>query len=135
MAIMTGRRALDGHKFEQRVQAVPAAVGLLRDLTEFHLSMWGLAALAPDLVLIVSELATNAVNAAPDRLIDMRVSVNGQEVRIELEDPVRDPPRLRDAEPDELGGRGLGIVDLLADEWGAQQEPDGKVVWVRYLIR
>ncbi|MEU5876311.1 ATP-binding protein [Spirillospora sp. NPDC047279] len=132
---MTGRRALDGHKFEQRVQAVPAAVGLLRDLTEFHLSMWGLAALAPDLVLIVSELATNAVNAAPDRLIDMRVSVNGQEVRIELEDPVRDPPRLRDAEPDELGGRGLGIVDLLADEWGAQQEPDGKVVWVRYLIR
>jgi len=134
MAIMTGRRALDGHRFEQRVDAVPAAVGLLRDLTEFHLSMWGLPGPAPDLVLIVSELATNAINAAPGRQIDLRFWVDGPEVLIEVGDPVPDPPRLREAEPDELGGRGLGIVDLLAEEWGAREEPGGKVVWVRYMI-
>ncbi|WP_225993227.1 ATP-binding protein [Actinomadura rudentiformis] len=131
---MTGRRGLDGQRFEQRVRAVPAAVGLLRDLTEFHLSMWGMAAHTPDLVLIVSELATNAVNAAPGAQIDLRLWAEEEGVvGIEVEDPSSDLPAPRAADPEEIGGRGLEIVDLLAEEWGTRQMPmGGKVVWVRY---
>ncbi|MFG1997654.1 ATP-binding protein [Spirillospora sp. NPDC048911] len=132
---MTGRRGLDAQRFEQRVRAVPAAVGLLRDLTEFHLSMWGMTAHTPDLVLIVSELATNAVNAAPGAQIDLRFWAEEGVVGIELEDPAAALPALRAAAPEEIGGRGLEIVDLLVEEWGTRQEPRGsKVVWVRYRV-
>ncbi|MFP3965461.1 ATP-binding protein [Actinomadura fulvescens] len=132
---MTGRRGLDGQRFEQRVRAVPAAVGLLRDLTEFHLSRWGMAAHSPDLVLIVSELATNAVNAAPGAQIDLRFWAAEGVVGIELADPAADLPSRRMSRPEEVGGRGLEIVDLLVEEWGTRPEPrGGKVVWARYRV-
>jgi len=43
-----------------------------------------------------------------------------------------DPPSpvLRPAEPSAVGGNGLRIVDVLADDWGTIAHPgDGKEVW------
>jgi hypothetical protein len=39
-------------------------------------------------------------------------------------------PARRDAGPDDDSGRGLMIVEYLANEWGAYPKADGKVVWV-----
>ena len=43
--------------------AVPAAVGRSRDLVRLGLDRWRLAPLVPDAELVVSELATNAIQA------------------------------------------------------------------------
>ena len=40
----------------------------------------------------------------------------------------------RDAEQDALGGRGLGIVDAVADDWGVQVADNGKTVWAELAV-
>ena len=39
-------------------------------------------------------------------------------------------PVRQEANLDEEGGRGLMLVDILGQDWGAYREADGKVVWV-----
>jgi hypothetical protein len=38
-------------------------------------------------------------------------------------------PVRRDTDPDDIGGRGLMIIDSLAKDRGANRKADGKVVW------
>jgi anti-sigma regulatory factor (Ser/Thr protein kinase) len=38
----------------------------------------------------------------------------------------------RSAVPDETGGRGLMLVEALADQWGCEPSSSGKVVWVTF---
>ena len=49
--------------------------------------------------------------------------------RIEVTDLSPVVPKLRQAGPDEECGRGLAIVDALADDWGTRVDDDGKTVW------
>ncbi len=35
-------------------------------------------------------------------------------------------------DPDEHGGRGLQIIDTLADRWGTTHNEDGKTVWAEF---
>jgi anti-sigma regulatory factor (Ser/Thr protein kinase) len=79
-------------------------------------------------VLLVSELVTNAVVHAPGR-ISLTVHADAHWVRIEVEDQEPSPPLVRPATQDELNGRGLGVVDKLATDWGTQQRATHKVVW------
>lgn len=81
-----------------------------------------------EVVLVVSELAANAVRhaATPFELV---VDGDGDRVRVEVRDgshrmPRRHVPALGDAT-----GRGLLIVGRLAIAWGADRTVEGKVVW------
>ena len=85
-----------------------------------------------DAVLLVSEVVTNAVVHAcsAPRLI---VTVVGDRLRVEVHDgsralPVMQPSSLA------IGGRGLRIVDQLADAWGASITSTGKVVWIEQRL-
>ena len=81
-------------------------------------------------VLLVSELVTNAIlhGRAP---LELRAHTEGAALRIEVrdQDPARPPVLRTDADLDEIGGRGLQLVDTLADRWGWSEEDHGKVVW------
>lgn len=81
-------------------------------------------------VLMVSELATNCVLHADSDLV-VSVERAGGEVRIDVADDDPSPVARRDPRPDEATGRGLRIVDELADEWGVRESRDrhGKSVW------
>lgn len=83
------------------------------------------------LVLLVSEVVTNAVeHAAPPLLL--RIDVTDEATRVEVQDRARDLPILKDPDPTELGGRGVKFVNDLATRWGTEPpaEPDGlKTVW------
>jgi hypothetical protein len=50
-------------------------------------------------------------------------------VRIEVADASASPPRPRRADGDDTNGRGLELVEVLADRWGWQPEGRGKRVW------
>jgi len=81
-------------------------------------------------VLLTSELVTNAILHGHGPL-ELRAHTEGSALRIEVRDQEpASPPVLRsDAELTEIGGRGLQLVDTLADRWGWSAEATGKVVW------
>lgn len=104
---------------------------------------WHLGTVAEDGQEVVSELATNAVNASmgPDgnpRYIDgwrmpvvrLRLSSDGIRLLIEVHDEVPGRrPVPTDAGTDALSGRGLAIVDALSARWGWHPVPGGKCCW------
>jgi anti-sigma regulatory factor (Ser/Thr protein kinase) len=94
----------------------------------------GLAeAAAADLALLTTEVVSNAVQHAPRDPADeitLRVSREGV-VRVEVVDcgGLFDPPAPREPWDVSPNGWGLFLLDSLADAWGVDQEPAGKVVW------
>jgi anti-sigma regulatory factor (Ser/Thr protein kinase) len=88
------------------------------------------------IVLMVSELATNAlVHAAGG--FRMTIDRTADDLRVAVADQGgaggREGPQVRSPRSDEPHGRGLRIVDKLADEWGTAEVPFGvgQVVWFR----
>ena len=88
-----------------------------------------------DAVLMISELEANGVRHAHSRL-RVLAFIAEQTLRVEVSD---DDPTLpvvaADAEHQALGGRGLRIVDELADRWGITPNPGGKAVWFELHLR
>ncbi|GAA2910274.1 ATP-binding protein [Streptosporangium fragile] len=109
--------------------AAPASVRDARSLVRQELSLWGAHDLVDDCVLIISELVTNAVQHG-GAACALRIRSSGGFVRGELFDPGAGAPRMCARDMDATGGRGLQIVDSLADDWGvAHPSAGGKVVW------
>lgn len=122
----------------------PAEVGRARRWVRSRLAGSGVSddePLAETLILLVSELVTNAVvhTGCPAvlRLTFQGVcgtrtgsqGVAGGIVRLEVVDLSACPPAPRHAERDETNGRGLELVDGLADRWGWSPEGVGKRIW------
>lgn len=79
-------------------------------------------------VLLVSELVTNAVLHARSEVV-VALSVRAEAVRIEVWDTSRAMPVTRHYAADASTGRGLLLVEELADAWGTDAGPEGKTVW------
>ena len=87
MAIMNQEeRPVPGLTLERAVLAVPAVNGVLRDVAGVHLVKWGLDELADDALLVVSELVTNAITAAPGRPLWFRMARWPHVLAIEVRD-------------------------------------------------
>jgi anti-sigma regulatory factor (Ser/Thr protein kinase) len=129
--------------------AVPAAVGRARQFARFALNARGLAGLAADTELVVSELVTNAVQVTaaagppgtadgarePEATVRVRVLAYRTGVLIEVWDHGPGAPAHQDAVPGSESGRGLTIVTALCRDWGCHRTADGdKVVWAS-LVR
>lgn len=85
-------------------------------------------------LLLTSELVTNAYRHAGS---DTRVSIRSEDkcVRVEVHDAGRGDVEIRPLDVNRTDGRGLHIVDALADRWGHQSGPDGTVVWFELVQR
>ncbi|QKW07178.1 ATP-binding protein [Streptomyces sp. NA04227] len=120
------------------VGADPAEVGRARRWVRARLAGSGMDAeehVAQTLVLLVSELVTNAVvHTGCPAVLRLRIphpAVLGPDgtVRVEVDDRSTLPPCPRRADDEETGGRGLELVEGLADRWGWQREGSGKRIW------
>jgi len=81
-----------------------------------------------DLLLCVSEVVTHAVlhaRSAPT----VTVAVDGHRVRVEVLDADPSPPVRRNRSLLASTGRGLLLLDDLAERWGFAPAAGGKVVW------
>jgi anti-sigma regulatory factor (Ser/Thr protein kinase) len=85
-------------------------------------------ALAADVELVVSELVSNVVRHTHDGGV-LRAWVSDGAVRVEVADVDQRLPAVHVTAPSEPGGRGLLMVDRVADVWGVEAEPTGKRVW------
>ncbi|WP_328943190.1 ATP-binding protein [Streptomyces sp. NBC_00250] len=110
----------------------PAEVGRARRWARSRLAGSGIGddePLAETLVLIISELVTNAVvHTGCPAVLRMLFAAEGG-VRVEVADTSDRPPQPRHAEGEDTNGRGLELVDGLADRWGWQPEGAGKSIW------
>ncbi|MFJ9847645.1 ATP-binding protein [Kitasatospora sp. NPDC101155] len=88
-------------------------------------------AVSEDVLLMVSELVTNACLHAPGGPRELRLNWNGARLRVEVADACPVPPRLRPSvDPGRPGGHGLRVVDRLSRAWGSVPEDGGKLVWL-----
>ncbi|MEU6343919.1 ATP-binding protein [Streptomyces sp. NPDC046977] len=115
------------------------AVADVRRLLRESLTRWGVPALADTAVLLTTELVTNALRHT-DRGAVLTATLStvstvstppAPRLRVEVRDFTTRHPRLRAPSTHGTGGRGLQLVQSLADAWGVRAEGDGsgKVVW------
>ncbi|WP_326588621.1 ATP-binding protein [Streptomyces sp. NBC_01294] len=125
-----------GHCFGAQLAATPRGARQARQLAVEKIAEWGLPTEGP--ALIVAELAANAVShgRVPGRDFRIVLTLADGVLRIEVADTRGDRiPRIRDAEGGAEGGRGLVLVDALADRWGVRQGPvPCKVVWAEVFL-
>ncbi|MET9098480.1 MULTISPECIES: ATP-binding protein [Streptomyces] len=115
----------------------PAEVGRARRWARSRLAGSGIGPdepLAETLILLISELVTNAV-LHTGRPAVLRLSLPGHDgdgeatVRLEVADSSERAPVPRCAGDEATNGRGLALVDGLADRWGWSVEGGGKRIW------
>ncbi|MFJ2865477.1 ATP-binding protein [Kitasatospora sp. NPDC087314] len=84
--------------------------------------------------LLLGELFANAVqhtDAPADRLIEVRFALIGDRLRLEVHDAGTGRPSLRSPAPEDEHGRGVLLVNELAEKWGCCPRAGGigKFVW------
>jgi anti-sigma regulatory factor (Ser/Thr protein kinase) len=117
--------------WELAFTAEPVEVAALRRIMRLHLDIWGLQDITDEAQLCVSELASNVItHVGPGTPATLAVSLRGMHLRIEVHDPdTRALPVLQDPSTESLEGRGMALVDAVADRWGVLLRPDRKVTW------
>ncbi|MFG2406347.1 ATP-binding protein [Streptomyces brevispora] len=113
------------------------SIPLVRKFVRDALIDWACEVPAGDVLLCVSELATNALvhGVPPGRGFRVRLYGEraGGRLRIEMHDSGDgEIPTARRPAPDAEGGRGLLLVSALAAAWGVGERDPGKVVWCEF---
>lgn len=122
-----------------RLKADRQAPSVARAVIQDVLSETDLTDLCDDAVLLTTELTTNAVlHAGTD--IELKIDVGEAGLRVSVCDgrrgelPVVDIMNML-AHPLSAGGRGLSLVDQIADAWGTTHDKSGKSVWFELTRR
>ncbi|MFH0177311.1 ATP-binding protein [Streptomyces cacaoi] len=132
-----------GHPaYSQTLPCMPATAEIGRKVVRDVLGIWHLGSLADRATLVATELIANATrhtSCRDIRLIVVRPGVT--RVRVGVVD--REPlglPTLSTAGAEDEWGRGLLLVDAVADRWGydlrgSGRRAWGKEVWAELRIR
>jgi anti-sigma regulatory factor (Ser/Thr protein kinase) len=126
-----------------RLAALPSAVPWARRVLRHMLHEWQVESMADPAALLVSELVTNAVEASAGRagrehgtlpMIGLAIRLTAASLVLEVWDgsPLRPVPQNAGIAGDR--GRGLVLVDALADSWGHWAADEGKIVWCEMAI-
>ena len=121
-----------------RLTALPSAVPWARRVLRHVLHEWQMESIEDPAALLVSELVTNAVEARGGRIrrdhgqlpmIGLAIRLTAASLVLEVWDasPLRPVPHKADTASDH--GRGLLLIDALADSWGHRAADGGKIVW------
>ena len=110
------------------VDADPEAVHDVRVFVQQCCEEWELTGTSDVAVLLASELATNAVRYARTPLT-VWLGHRSDRLVLSVEDASETVATQRQPDVWEEGGRGLLLVDALADRWGEREIAGGKLVW------
>lgn len=110
--------------------ALAAARGMIREA----LVAWGMHERVDEAELAADELITNAlVHTDGGAVLTVRMMPDPvRRLRIEVHDLAASWPRRREPGDAETSGRGLLLVDQLADAWGVEPHGAGKSVWCEF---
>ncbi|MEV3951120.1 SpoIIE family protein phosphatase [Streptomyces halstedii] len=126
-----------GGRLQQHVsQNDPEALTSCRHMIRAAVRAWGARERADEVELAADELITNALmHTDGGAIVTIRVLTGPERrLRVDVEDRSSALPRRRDAGESGVSGRGLMLVDLLADVWGVEARGGGKCVWCEFGI-
>ena len=110
------------------LSGAPADLVQLREWLTHELAAWPSREVSGEVVLMASELVTNAiVHAASAPTVTL--SVLGHYFRVTVHDDDPRPPVLNAGNEPHDTGNGLRLVNGWADEWGSASTASGKTVW------
>jgi anti-sigma regulatory factor (Ser/Thr protein kinase) len=114
----------------------PSSVAVARRHLTSELAAAGIYETAVcDAAIVVSELLSNAIRHAaplPDAQVEVTWTLDDDAVRIAVSDAGDGPlPQVTEPAPGAPGGRGLSIVESLADRWGVLREDGVTTVWAQ----
>ena len=122
-----------------RLACTPLSVSASRMFETNQLAAWGIAphddaqGRLAAITLVTSELAANAIKFASQD-IEISLVAHGVHVQIAVSDNNPQPARLQQPGPETPGGRGLLLVDALAERWGQDHHKNGKTVWAHLAL-
>ncbi|MEU1126713.1 SpoIIE family protein phosphatase [Streptomyces sp. NPDC005899] len=126
-----------GGRLQQHVaQNDPEALTSSRHMIRAAVRAWGAKDRTDEIELAADELITNALmHTDGGAIVTIRVLAgSGRRLRVDVEDRSSALPRRRDAGESGVSGRGLMLVDRLADIWGVESRGNGKCVWCEFAV-
>ncbi|MFF9868967.1 SpoIIE family protein phosphatase [Streptomyces sp. NPDC013953] len=126
-----------GGRLQQHVaQNDPEALRSARHMIGAAVRAWSAAGRADEIELVADELITNALlHTDGGAIVTLRMPAGHERrLRVEVEDRSSVLPRRRDAGMSGVSGRGLLLVDRLADVWGVESRGSGKCVWCEFAV-
>ncbi|WP_369228856.1 ATP-binding protein [Streptomyces sp. R21] len=137
-----------GEVMNERIQVVPCRddapprtedayrVGVMRRIAAARLRCCGLEALISEVMLIVSELLTNAILHSGTTELSLNITAHDGSLHIAVRDGMPCSAEPKHADTDAESGRGLALVDALVQEcggaWGLSDA--GATVWCRLAL-
>lgn len=112
----------------------PSSVAIARQRLSSDLQTSGVfEAAIDDAVLVVSELLSNALRHAhplPSGMVRVAWLWSDEHIEVAVSDGgAATEPRAGRPTLSSLGGRGLGIVEYVAERWGVRHDGDTTTVW------
>ncbi|WP_167163197.1 ATP-binding protein [Streptomyces sp. MBT27] len=106
----------------------------LRHQSRGLLMKWGLEFLSDRVETVLTELVTNALVHGGGDSIGFRLTLTEGGLLIEVADSSPGMARVVHAGPDAESGRGLLLVEVVADDWGVspRRHADGKWTWAAF---
>ncbi len=108
---------------------LPSALTSVSVARKFVGEVLGATGVTDDAVLLTSEVVTNALLHGRSEC-RVTIDVDRRQVRVEVHDALSERPVLRQAASGDESGRGLELVDALAQRCCSEVvDGDGKFVW------
>ena len=126
---------MSGYTARVDLPPVVASVPLARHTTLDLLRAWGSPHDLDDAALLVSELVANVVDHVQgEAVLTLELVLAEDWLRISVADGWSVRPVVRELEKDRPRGRGLQLVEAIADRWGAEDHHGGKRIWFELAV-
>lgn len=126
-----------GGRLQQHVApGDPEALVAARHMIGAAVRAWGARERADEIELVADELIVNALmHTDGPAIVTLRILAGHEHrLRVEVADRSSALPRRREAGDSGVSGRGLMLVDRLADVWGVEPRGSGKCVWCEFVV-
>jgi hypothetical protein len=113
---------------ETQLPSSPTTPQLARRFLRAALQTWELDGFGAVTELLATELVSNVVMHV-GKPMTLRVTRDDDSMTVEVDDPSPALPTMQHPGADDEHGRGILLVNELANSWGAHPRVDGKTVW------
>jgi anti-sigma regulatory factor (Ser/Thr protein kinase) len=108
-----------------------ASVTAARRIAIDLLTVWQAPHDHDDVALLVTELVTNVVDhVGGENTLTLELALGGDSLTIAVVDGSAVRPVVRELDSDNPRGRGMRMVQAIADGWGIEDHHGGKRVWL-----